>query len=101
MIRIMMESVLAVVCLVFLANIQPARAETLPKGEEILDKYLEATGGKAAHEKCKNRVEKGTLEIVGTDVKGELIVYTATPNKMRSVIKLPGFGKYPQEDRDY
>jgi hypothetical protein len=92
-IRIMTESVLAVVCLIPLANIQPARAQALPKGEEILDKYLEATGGKAAYEKCKNRVEKGTVEIVGTGVKGELIVYTATPNKMRSVINLPGFGQ--------
>ncbi len=93
MVRIVTKNVLAVVCLILLAVNLPARAETLPKGEEILDKYLEATGGKAAHEKCKNRVEKGTVEIVGTDVKGELIVYTATPNKMRSVIKLPGFGQ--------
>ena len=41
----------------------PARAaDTLPKGEEILDKFVDATGGKAAYEKVRNEKWTGTFE---------------------------------------
>src|SRR5207244_5415425 len=39
-----------------------AYGQNLPKGEELLDKYVVATGGKEAYEKCKNRLIKGTME---------------------------------------
>ena len=34
-------------------------ADTLPTGEAVLAKYLEATGGLAAHEKIHGSVSKG------------------------------------------
>jgi hypothetical protein len=38
-------------------------ADDLPKAETILDKYVEATGGKAAYEKHHTEISKGTMEI--------------------------------------
>jgi outer membrane lipoprotein-sorting protein len=67
--------------------------DPLPKAEEVLDKYVEATGGKAAYEKLKNRVAKGTMEIVGAGLKGKLVAYQAPPNKMRTEVEFENLGK--------
>ncbi len=67
--------------------------EPLPKAEEVLDKYVEATGGKAAYEKLKNSVAKGTMEVVGAGVKGKVVVYQEPPNKMRTEVELENLGK--------
>jgi Protein of unknown function (DUF620) len=75
------------------ALVQWAQAQSLPKGEEILDKFAEVTGEKDAREKIKNRVEKGTMEIGGVGIKGPLAIYSAAPNKMYFEADLAGFGK--------
>lgn len=67
--------------------------DTLPKGEAILDKYVEATGGKAAYAKVHNSIAKGRMEILGQGVKGDLTVYSAEPTKMYSVFEIAGVGK--------
>jgi zinc protease len=70
-----------------------ARADDLPRAETILDQYIEATGGKAAYEKVKNRVIKGIVEVSGQDAKGTTIQYQAEPNKMTTEIDYQGIGK--------
>jgi len=71
----------------------PARAEdALPKAEEILDKFVEATGGKAAYEKIHNEKATGTFEFVGKGVKGSMTTYQAEPNKMYAQIELENIG---------
>src|SRR5262249_36051553 len=72
-----------------------AGAQGLPKAEEVLDKYVEATGGKAAYEKIKNQVLHGTVELGGA-VKGPMVSYHAPPNKMYVEIELQGLGKIEQ-----
>jgi outer membrane lipoprotein-sorting protein len=67
--------------------------DPLPKAEEVLDKYVEATGGKAAYEKIKNRVAKGTMEVVGAGLKGKLAISQAAPNKMRTEVDFENIGK--------
>jgi outer membrane lipoprotein-sorting protein len=70
-----------------------ARAgEALPKAEEILDKFVEATGGKAAYEKIHNEKVTGTFEFVGKGVKGAMTNYRAEPNKMYMRIDLENIG---------
>ena len=57
--------------------------------DEIIEKSLAAMGGRAAHEKIKNRLSTGEISI-GTpvgDITGTVEMYGATPNKQRSVIK--------------
>jgi hypothetical protein len=71
-----------------------AQEEKLPKAEEVLDKSIEAMGGKAAFEKLRNRVIKGTVEVRAPGgsqtVKGTIATHTAAPNKSSSVAELAG-----------
>jgi outer membrane lipoprotein-sorting protein len=68
-------------------------AEDLPKGETILDKYVEVTGGKAAYSKLHNQTVSGTTEFKTMGMKGKLTVYTAEPDKHYTEIELAGIGK--------
>ena len=71
-----------------------ARAvDDLPKAETVLDQYVEATGGRAAYEKIKNRVLKGTLEVSGANIKGTIVVRQAEPDKLAPEVDLEGIGK--------
>lgn len=65
-------------------------SEAAPTVEQVLDKYVEALGGRAAIEKVKSRVSVGTAEIVGLDKKGTVEVYEQAPNKTLHVVKIPG-----------
>ena len=69
-----------------------AADEQLPKGEEIMDKFVEATGGKAAYQKVHSEIWKGTFELVGRGVKGAATSYRAEPNKTYTIIELEGVG---------
>jgi hypothetical protein len=68
-------------------------ADELPKGDAILDKYVEATGGKAAYSKLHNQVVNGTTEFKTMGMKGKMMVYTAEPDKHYTEIELGGIGK--------
>jgi zinc protease len=85
---------LLVLSAIFAISARPSRADDpLPTGEKVLDQYLEATGGRAAYEKIKNRVAKGTIEIEGAGVKGKITVTAAEPNKLVASIDLGQLGK--------
>ncbi|MDQ6664917.1 MAG: DUF620 domain-containing protein [Acidobacteriota bacterium] len=68
----------------------------LPKGDAVLDKYIEATGGSPAYAKIHNSITKGTMEIVSQGIKGALTVYAAEPSKMYSVFEIAGVGKFEE-----
>jgi hypothetical protein len=87
------RSIVAVTCLAVFVMVQPVRADAPPKADEILDKNIEATGGKAAHEKCKNRVEKGTIEVASIGIKGDMTSYSAAASKLYVFANLKGFGQ--------
>jgi hypothetical protein len=70
-----------------------AKPANLPKAETVLDQYVEATGGREAQEKIKNRVTKGTFEITGAGITAEMTVYAARPNKSYFVLESPALGK--------
>jgi hypothetical protein len=72
---------------------RPVRADGLPKGDEILDKYVTVTGGKDAYEKVKNRLLTGTMKVAGQGLEGKITIYQAPPNKMYTVVDLGGIGK--------
>jgi len=69
-----------------------AMGSALPTGEEVLDRYLEVTGGKEAHAKVKNRVVEGTLEFVGMGIKSKLTAFNAEPNKVYIAMETEGLG---------
>lgn len=68
-------------------------ADDLPKADTILDKYIEATGGKAAYEKNHTEISTGTMEVVGKGIKGTMASYRSAPNKSYTEIDITGIGK--------
>jgi outer membrane lipoprotein-sorting protein len=65
----------------------------LPAGGTLLDKYIEVTGGRAAYEKVKTRIETMTVEIPAAGVKFQTTAYHAAPDKSYTVMEVPGAGK--------
>jgi zinc protease len=74
------------------APVLAAPDEPLPKAEQILDRFVEVTGGKAAYEKVHNEKWTGTFEFLGKGIKGAVTSYRAEPNKSVSIIELEGIG---------
>ena len=66
---------------------QAAGAQTV---DEVIEKHLAASGGRAAFSKLTSRTSTGTITL-GTpvgDLTGSVEVYNKAPNKNRTVIKL-------------
>lgn len=58
--------------------------------EQVLDKYVEALGGKAALDHITSRVEKGRFETVATALSGQVVIYGKAPNKRLIKFTVPG-----------
>ena len=81
------------------ADMKPADtkpAEALPSVDQILDKFVQAIGGKAAMEKVTSRVSKGNFEIPAMGAGGPIEIYAKAPNKNLVIINIPGFGVVQQ-----
>jgi zinc protease len=65
----------------------------LPKAEDLMDKSIEVTGGKAAFTKLKTTVLTGTMAMPAMNLKGSLKSYRAEPALSYTEIELPGLGK--------
>lgn len=70
-----------------------ALADDLPKADDILEKYIKVTGGRAAYEKRENITIHSTIEFAAAGVKGTAIAYQAPPAKSYTAIELEGMGK--------
>lgn len=69
-------------------------ADDLPKAETILDKSIEATGGRAAWEKIHNEISTGSMSVGG--MQGTATIYRAEPDKTYTEINFEGIGKMTQ-----
>ena len=67
--------------------------EALPKAEQILEKSIEATGGRVAYEKLHNRITRGTFSVAGMTSKAKMISYSAEPQKQYVLIESDALGK--------
>ncbi|MBP6508911.1 MAG: insulinase family protein [Candidatus Kapabacteria bacterium] len=78
----------------FTLDLEPAKAAALEPvnltAQQILDKYVEAVGGRAAVDSVKNVVIKGTVEMKmqGRDMNGTFERTVSAPNKEMSVMDL-------------
>jgi hypothetical protein len=73
------------------AGEQPAAGATtaaLPSAEQVIAKYEQAIGGRAASEKLKSRVMKGS-QIAYDGTTMPLEIYQVAPNKMVSIMTTP------------
>jgi hypothetical protein len=68
------------------------RVESMPSVSEILDKYLEVSGGRDALEKITSRVATGTVELTSLGVKGTVEFVERAPNQSSVIINAPGLG---------
>jgi zinc protease len=85
-------------CLIVLAGgLIRAAAQTAPQNptpsvDEILDKYVQALGGRAALEKLTSRVAKGTFEMDQMPGEATEEIYEKAPNKQLTITDSPSFG---------
>lgn len=77
----------------------PARAlkplsasSVLPSVDQILEKYVQAIGGRAAIRKLTSRAARGTFEITAAGISAPVESYEKAPNKTLQVIRIPGLG---------
>jgi hypothetical protein len=88
-IRVTLGVVIAVGCV----GLAVPRAQ-VPSAETIIDKHVEATGGRARLHEIRTVVLAGTVELVGKGVKGTFRSYRAAPSSMFTVSDLPGIGVF-------
>jgi outer membrane lipoprotein-sorting protein len=67
------------------------RAET-PVAETVLDKYVQALGGRAAVEKLTSRVIKGTMDNSDDGTTSPIEVYAKAPALYASIRTVPDYG---------
>lgn len=89
--RLIASSLLAAVlsCASFRSQ-APADAAARPSVEEILSRYEEAIGGRAAWMKLTSRVSKGTIQIPSMENQGSVESYEKAPNKTLSIVTIGG-----------
>jgi hypothetical protein len=93
------------------ASAKPATAESLPTAAQVVDKYLQAIGGRAAADRIRTRVMKGSF--IGADGKPmPFEVHLQAPDKALVIITNPqgavtqamsgdkGWIKTPKETRE-
>lgn len=79
------------------AQAKPAEQMTaMPTADQIIEKYVQAIGGKAAIEKVTSRVTKGTIEIPAMGANGTTESYAKAPNKFVNVADISGLGAFQQ-----
>jgi len=60
--------------------------------DQIMEKSLAATGGRAAMLKLKTSTMKGTLNVKSSGIKGTIAITTKSPNKVLVTSTIPGVG---------
>jgi hypothetical protein len=70
----------------------PSKPAALPSVDQVLDRYVQAIGGKAVIEKQTSRVSKGSFELAAFGASGTAEVYEKAPNKTVAIVNIAGFG---------
>ena len=88
------ETVLIVSFLSFcLVACEQLGEDKLPPAEDIIEKYLKATGGRKAHEKIRNRKTEYRIDLKTSGLGVDLTDYQERPNKAYSLVDTGTRGK--------
>lgn len=68
-------------------------AAKLPTGREVIDRYVEAIGGKAAVMKHTSTKVTGTFSVPSQGLNGTMEILTAAPDRFLLRVTLPGVGE--------
>jgi hypothetical protein len=71
-----------------------AAEEPLPSVDEVLARFVEVTGGRAAHERIVSWQMRGTIEMPSVGVKGTVSAISAAPRRSHTVMELAGLGTH-------
>jgi hypothetical protein len=76
---------------------QPATTRSaLPSAQEVIDRYIEATGGKAAYESLKTRRAEGTFSMADLGVEAKMTVLLRSDDRAIVTIEVPNVGTFRQ-----
>jgi hypothetical protein len=75
------------------AQTATSTSSSLPAARTIIDRYVQAIGGRDAVLRHNSIRSVGTFEMPAAGVKGNLTVVQVAPNKMGMTIDLPGMGQ--------
>ena len=78
------------------AALLPASDEAAPTADQILDKYVQAAGGKEAIDKVTSRITKGEIEVATFGSKGPFERVSKEPDLQITTSEFEGFGKVIQ-----
>lgn len=70
-----------------------APAGELPDAKRLIDRYVQAIGGRAAVLAPTSSHARGRFEIPAAGVRAELEIFVAQPDRMLTVITIPGLGE--------
>ena len=73
-----------------------ATAKELPTAKKIFEDYNAAVGPKDFFKTCTSMELTGSMGIPAMGMEGPMTMYKSAPDKMKMVIKLPGFGETMQ-----
>ncbi len=67
---------------------------SLPNPVDLMDKFIEATGGKTAYQSVKTQSVKADVTFQGAGLKGQVVTYSAAGGKRYSAFDLAGAGEF-------
>lgn len=70
-----------------------ARGQDLPPAKDIMEKYIQVTGGRDAHLKIRNVKSEGTFDLAAQGIKGTMRTWQEG-NKNYAEVELPNIGKF-------
>jgi hypothetical protein len=71
----------------------PAAAQQLPPAEQLVERYLQAVGGRDALLAPRTTRTRGTFEMPAAGVSGELEVVSGKPNRIATRVSIPALGE--------
>ena len=69
-----------------------AQTPATPTVDQILEKYLAASGGRAAFEKLTSVTAKGTIDVPDVGLSGTITLFQKAPGMAATQVDLPGAG---------
>ena len=68
----------------------PPGSAATPSGEQIIARYVEAIGGRAAWESLRSRTSLGTIEFTSIPLSGTVMIHEKAPNRVLQVVIVEG-----------
>ena len=83
-------------CLFAMAAVAQEAAKPAITVDELMEKSIQATGGREVASKMTSLVAKGTIEIVAMGVTANTEIYSKAPNKRATFTVIDGYGDIRQ-----